>query len=219
MKVWSIVSQKGGSGKTTLALHLAIAAAERGRKTIVIDLDPQESAERWAEIRDQDEPAIVAGLPDKLDAMLQAAAGQGADLAIVDTPAKVDRTALIAAKAADIVLIPSRGTILDLPAIGDTVNLLKLADRDRKAVIVLNAMPAKAAQAAEIQEAAEHYGLDVIPARMTERAAYSGSLKEGQGVTEADAKGKAAREILDVYERLCERDGTAPPRKSKRARP
>lgn len=218
MKIWSIVSQKGGSGKTTLALHLAIAATAKGRKTIVIDLDPQTSAERWAEVRDQDEPTIVAGLPEKLEAMLRAAAEQGADLAIVDTPAKVDKTALIAAKPADIILIPSRGTILDLPAIGDTVNLLKLADREHKAVIILNAMPAKAARAAEIQDAAEQYGLDVISVRMVERAVYSGSLKEGQGVTEVDAGSKAAREIWDIYERLCERDGTAAPRKPKRAR-
>jgi chromosome partitioning protein len=218
MKVWSIVSQKGGSGKTTLALHLAVAAAARGRKTIVIDLDPQTSAERWAETRQEDEPTIVAGLPEKLEAMLRAAAEQGADLAIVDTPAKVDKTALIAAKAADIVLIPSRGTILDLPAIGDTVNLLKLGDREHKALIVLNAMPANAAQAAEIEDAASQYGLDVIPVRIVDRAAYSGSLKEGQGVTELDSKNKAAREIWDLYERLCERDGTAPPRKSRRAR-
>jgi chromosome partitioning protein len=119
-----------------------------------------------------------------------------------------------------VVLIPSRGTILDLPAIGDTVNLLKLADLDRKAVIILNAMPAKAAQVEDVKDAAEQYGLDVISARLGDRPMYSRSLEEGQGVTEAEPKGKAAGEIRDVYERLCERDGTslAAPRKAKRAR-
>lgn len=220
MKVWSIVSQKGGSGKTTLALHLAIAAAAKGRKTLVIDLDPQVSAERWADFRDAPEPTIVAGEAEKTPDMLRAAAEHGVSLVIIDTPPKVDRTALIAAKAADVVLIPSRGTILDLPAIGDTVNLLKLADLDRKAVIILNAMPAKAAQVEDVKDAAEQYGLDVISARLGDRPMYSRSLEEGQGVTEAEPKGKAAGEIRDVYERLCERDGTslAAPRKAKRAR-
>ena len=77
MKVWSIVSQKGGSGKTTLALHLAIAAAKR-RKVLVIDLDPQQSAERWHGIRQRitgakDDPSIAAGPYQKLPDMLKTA--------------------------------------------------------------------------------------------------------------------------------------------------
>src|SRR5262245_61974902 len=127
MRVWSVISQKGGSGKTTLVLHLAIAAAARKRTTLVIDLDPQASAERWSVLREAAEPMIVAGLPERLTGMLDAARDNGADLVLIDTPPQTDRIALAAAKAADIVLIPTRGTVLDLPAIGDTVNLLKLA--------------------------------------------------------------------------------------------
>lgn len=208
MRVWSIVSQKGGSGKTTLALHLAIAATSKGRKTLVIDLDPQVSAERWSELRDEAEPAIVAGEPERLGDMLRVAAENGADLVIIDTPPKSDRTTLIAAKAADLVLIPSRGTILDLQAIGDTVNLLKLASLDGRAAIVLNAMPTTAAQVKEVKEAAAEYGLDIIPARLAERVSFSRSLMEGQGVTETEPKSRAAGEIWDVYKRLCERDAT-----------
>jgi chromosome partitioning protein len=210
MRVWSIISQKGGSGKTTLALHLAIAATAKKRTTLVIDLDPQASAERWSAVRDADEPTIVGGLPEKLNDMLEAAHANGADLALVDTPPRSDRTALIAAKAADLVLIPTRGTILDLPAIGDTVNLLKLASLEHKAVIVLNAMPAKAAQVEDVKAAAEKYGLPIFPARLGDRPSYSRSLGEGLGVTEDEPKGKAANEIWDVYRRLCEWDGTQP---------
>ena len=99
MRIWSVISQKGGSGKTTLVLHLAIAAAAKKRTTLVIDLDPQASAERWSVLREADEPTIVAGAPEKLNDMLRAARENGADLVLVDTPPRIDRTALIAAKA------------------------------------------------------------------------------------------------------------------------
>jgi chromosome partitioning protein len=216
MRVWSFVSQKGGSGKTTLALHLAIAAASKGRTTLVLDLDPQNSAERWSHVRDENSPDIVAGHPDKTEEMLRKAEEHGADLVMIDTPPKVDRTALIAAKVADMVLIPARGTILDLQAIGDTINLLKLASLEGKAAIVLNAMPNSAAQVAEIEDAAEAYGIDIIDARLAERPAFSRSLKDGLGATES--RGAAATEIWALYKRLCERDA-ALLRRSKRARP
>jgi chromosome partitioning protein len=206
MRIWSVISQKGGSGKTTLVLHLAIAATAKKRTTLVIDLDPQASAERWSVLREAEEPRIVAGLPEKLTDMLQAARENGADLVLIDTPPRADRTALIAAKAADLILIPTRGTILDLPAIGDTVNLLKLASLEHKAAIVLNAMPAKASQVEDVEAAAEQYGLAIFPARLADRASYSRSLGEGLGVTEEEPKGKAASEIWGVYKRLCEWD-------------
>ncbi len=90
MKVWSIVNPKGGAGKTTLALHLAIAAAE-DLKVLVIDLDSQESAERWHAIRQRitgskDEPSIAAGPYTKLPDMLRTAKRLGADLVLIDTP-------------------------------------------------------------------------------------------------------------------------------------
>src|SRR5262250_3263752 len=90
MKVWSIVSQKGGSGNTTLALHLAIAAAKH-QKVLVIDLDPQQSAERWHAIRQRatgskDDPSVAAGPYQKLPDMLKTAHRLGAELVLIDTP-------------------------------------------------------------------------------------------------------------------------------------
>src|SRR6266545_2971083 len=104
MKVWSIVSQKGGSGKTTLALHLAIAAA-KGRKVLVIDLDPQQSAERWHAIRQRttgskDDPSIAAGPYQKLPDMLRTARKLGAELVLIDTPPKLDKAIIPSLKEA-----------------------------------------------------------------------------------------------------------------------
>ena len=61
MKTLALISQKGGSGKTTIALNLAIAAAGAGKQVVVIDLDPQRSAVRWSRLQASDQPVIVAG--------------------------------------------------------------------------------------------------------------------------------------------------------------
>ena len=131
MKVWSIVSQKGGSGKTTLALHLAIAAAKR-RKVLVIDLDPQQSAERWHGIRQRitgtkDDPSIAAGPYQKLPDMLKTARKLGAELVLIDTPPKLDKAIIPSLKEATMVLVPLKSSILDLQALEDCADLINLA--------------------------------------------------------------------------------------------
>ena len=107
MKIWSIVSQKGGAGKTTLGLHLAIAAAA-DLKVLLIDFDPQGSAQRWHDLRQRatgskDDPSIAAGPPPKLPDMLKAARRLGADLVLIDTPPKRDRAIATAIAAASLV--------------------------------------------------------------------------------------------------------------------
>ena len=136
MKVWSIVSQKGGSGKTTLALHLAIAAA-KGRKVLVIDLDPQQSAERWHAIRQRitgskDDPSIAAGPYQKLPDMLKTARKLGAELVLIDTPPKLDKAIIPSLKAATMVLVPLKSTILDLQALEDSADLINLGESARQ---------------------------------------------------------------------------------------
>jgi len=150
MKVWSIVSQKGGAGKTTLALHLAIAAA-RKRKVLVIDLDPQESAERWHAIRQRatgskDDPSIAAGHFQKLADMLRTARKLGAELVLIDTPPKLDRAIVPALRAASLVLVPLKSNVLDLQALEDTSDLVNLAKARSKTVVILNAVPGGAAR-------------------------------------------------------------------------
>src|SRR4249920_1592964 len=145
MRVWSIVSQKGGSGKTTLALHLAIAAAKE-HKVLVIDLDPQQSAERWHAIRQRttgskDDPSIAAGPHQKLQDMLKTARKLGADLVLIDTPPKLDKAIAPSLSAATLVLVPLKSSILDLQALEDCADVVNLARARSKTVVVLNAVP------------------------------------------------------------------------------
>lgn len=124
MKTLAVVAQKGGTGKTTLALSLAVAAGARGQNVLVIDLDPQASACRWGDRRVLDAPAVVDAQPARLSAALDKAAQAGIDLVIVDTPARVEQAAAEAAKAADLVLIPCKPSILDLETLRTTAELV-----------------------------------------------------------------------------------------------
>ena len=214
MRVWSIVSQKGGSGKTTLALHLAIAAA-KGRKVLVIDLDPQQSAERWHAIRqrttgDKDDPSIAAGPYQKLPEMLKTARKLGAELVLIDTPPKLDKAIIPALKAATLVLVPLKSSILDLQALEDSADVINLAKARSKAVVILNAVPTGRNTDAAVKASlryASRLKLEVVPDRLSELVAFSRGLKSGRGVTETERNGTAAKEITALYEALWARDG------------
>jgi chromosome partitioning protein len=93
MLTLAMIAQKGGTGKTTLALSLAVAAEAAGRSVLVIDLDPQASACKWGDRRARDAPAVMDAQPARLAAALAKAEQAGVDIAIVDTPARVEQAA------------------------------------------------------------------------------------------------------------------------------
>jgi chromosome partitioning protein len=198
MKTVAIVSQKGGSGKTTVAVHLAVCAELDHKTVAIIDLDPQASALEWYSRRDAETPEVITTTPEQLPALLTQARSNGADLMIIDTAPHSDRAATIAAELADLVLIPCRPSAFDVAAIGTTLNLMKLTKALDKTVILLNAAPPRGV----ITDAAEQ-GLSeivpVIPVRMHNRAAYSHAINSGHSVEEYDPHGKAAEEIRALY--------------------
>ena len=213
MKVWSIVGQKGGSGKTTLALHLAIAAA-KDRKVLVIDLDPQQSAERWHAIRQRvtgakDDPSIAAGPYQKLPDMLRTARKLGAELVLIDTPPKLDKAIIPALKAATMVLAPLKSSILDLQALEDSADLINLAKVRSKTAVILNAVPTGQNRESAIKESlrtASRLKLEVVPERLSELQTFSQGLRTGRGVTETEKNGTAAKEVSALYQGLWARD-------------
>src|SRR3954452_6890808 len=117
MQVVAIIAQKGGTGKTTLALSLAVEAERQGKAAAIIDLDPQATATNWGDRRAAETPVIVSAQPGRLRQVLAAAREQGADLVLIDTPARSEQAALEAAKAATLVLIPCRAAIYDLETV------------------------------------------------------------------------------------------------------
>ena len=122
MKTIAIVSQKGGSGKTTLALHLAVASAAEGRNTAVIDLDPQASSANWSDRRAAEVPVVLSAHASRLRHEIRRVRQTGGERLFLDTAPHSDSAALEAARVADLVLIPCRPAILDLEAITSTLD-------------------------------------------------------------------------------------------------
>ncbi|MET3828517.1 chromosome partitioning protein [Sphingomonas sp. PvP055] len=194
MKTVAIVSQKGGAGKTTLALHIATAAEVAGLPSVIIDLDPQASAAGWGDSRQGEAPVVVALPYSRLSHGLKAASTGGAKLVVIDTAPHSDSVAIAAIKAADLILIPCRAGILDLRAISTTAELV--ASAKKLAYVVLNAVPPRATQLlADAQAAVAQHGLEVAPVGLQQRAAFGHALTAGQTAPEYEPSGKAAEEV------------------------
>lgn len=198
MQIIAILSGKGGAGKTTLALHLGVAAEAAGHATAIIDLDPQASALTWKDNRENDTPAVVSAQASRLPQLLKTAEQNGADLVFIDTAPHSEATSLAAARNAHLVLIPCRPAILDLHAIGATVEIARLADVP--AIVILNAVPARSTLADEARAAIDTYEIETAPCQLGQRIAFVHSLTAGLTAQEYEPNGKAANEIRVLYE-------------------
>lgn len=207
MRVWSIVSQKGGSGKTTLALHLAIAAMSKGIAVSVFDLDPQRSAEQWSELRERahatEEPAVVHGTATGLDGMLQAAREHETGLVIIDTPPAVDKSMIYAAAAGHVVIVPTRSSVLDQFALRETLDYLKRIGSLPKAIVVLNAPGSdKKAKADTEAIVRREFNVALLDVALEDHADLATSLRTGRGVTESAPNRKAGKLMLEIYQQI-----------------
>jgi chromosome partitioning protein len=208
MNVLGLLSRKGGSGKTTLAIHLAVQAQAAGRRSLLIDLDPQRSAAAWWRARESSTPQLVETEPGQLRDILEAASGDGVDLVVIDTRPSVEADAVQVAALSDLVLIPTRPAILDLRAILATLDVVK--GSARRSAIVLNAcQPSRgvgeASTTSDARRALRAFGVPVAPMTIAQRAALSHALVGGQTVTEAEPDGKAAKEMRALW-RFIEKD-------------
>jgi chromosome partitioning protein len=197
MKTLAIIAQKGGSGKTTVAVHLAVCAAHHGKATGIIDLDPQSSAAKWSEVRKEKVPHVMAATQPQLGRLLENAEKAKTDFIIIDTAPHSDSDAAMAAQLADFVLIPSRPMFFDLHAILSTYEIARLSKTP--AAVVLNGVPPRGSLTDEAREALQGQNIRVVAPVLYHRAAYFNALFDGRSVQEYDPKGKAAAEIESLY--------------------
>lgn len=201
MKIIAIISQKGGAGKTTLAVHLATAAAAAGHASAIIDLDPQATAASWGDRRTAAVPEVISGQAARLPVLVNAAQQNGADFLVLDTAPNADQVVSLAARAADLVLIPCRAAAFDLEAIETTLMLAKAATKP--SYVVLNAVPPRSAIGKEAAEGLSARGARVAPYQLTHRAAFAHGVIDGRTAQEFEPQGKAAEEIQTLYRWLC----------------
>lgn len=200
MKTVSIISQKGGSGKTTLALHLAVASSQE-RNTAVIDLDPQASAARWSDRRENVVPVVLSAHASRLPQEIERVRGVGGEFLILDTAPHSDSAALDAAKASDLIFVPCRPAILDLEAVSSTLDLVKTTGTP--VFVVLNGVAPQGHEADDAAKAIESLGAQVAPARLVNRVAFARSLVDGLTAQEFRPSGKAAQEVADLHAFTC----------------
>jgi chromosome partitioning protein len=194
VKTIALIAQKGGVGKTTLAINLAIAS---GMRAAIFDLDQQESATIWADRRKSVMPHVEFLTERRLAEGLKAAERRNFELAFIDTPPAAGPQAFSAAQAANLILIPCRPSLVDLDAIKRTAQLIK--SLAVPAFVVFNAAPHSATTLLEDARAiAEEEGLKAAPTILRERSAYRASWPLGKAVIETEPNSKAAQEILEL---------------------
>ena len=203
MQVYSLITQKGGAGKSTLARQLAVLAGESG-PSLLIDRDPQRTTRKWWERRSSID--LVLERPELLDlgsASLTDAVKQlrrkPDGVLFIDTRPAVDEPEAEAARVADLVIVPVRPSPDDLEAVGATLSILRRLDR--RAVVIVNAAR-NDARANGARAALSRYPVPVCPVHLADRTVYLNASLEGRGVTEmrGHAAKEAAQELRQIWE-------------------
>jgi len=199
MKIVSLVNQKGGTGKSVLAINLGIAAQAAGEKVCLVDLDPQGTVTNWFDIRTAETPAVVTHEKARdLTATLAALKASRFTLVIIDTKGEESHGTRGAMTAADLCLIPIRPAGPDLHASRATMEAL-LAMRRDFALVINQATPNKAAKITTAVMTNLASSGTVLPVALAARMDFQYSYAVGQGVLEFAPHSKASEEINEVW--------------------
>ena len=206
MHVVAVLNQKGGSGKTTIATHLARAWQLSGKDVLLIDSDPQGSARDWASVR-EDHPLPVVGIDrPTIDRDLKSVVRK--DVVVIDGAPQAADLAISAIKAASFILIPVQPSPYDIWATSDLVDLVKqrmeLVDGKLKAAFVVSRAIKGTKISGEISEALKGYQLPILSTVITQRVIYPSSAASGTTVLDVDINSEAAKEINCLMEEINE---------------
>ena len=198
MQVIAVLNQKGGSGKTTIATHLARALQLDGASVLLVDSDPQGSARDWAAVQD-DNPVTVVGIDRAklLDRDLKNVSSK--DFVVIDGAPQAGDLAVSAIKAASFVLIPVQPSPYDIWATAELVEMVKqrieVTDGRLRAAFVVSRAIKGTKIGAEVAEALAGYELPVLASRITQRVSYPGTAAAGTTILDAEPDGDGAKEI------------------------
>jgi chromosome partitioning protein len=193
--ILAMASLKGGTGKTTVGLNLAVTAEEAGIPTVIVDVDPQQASAKWGDLRGLTGrgPCVISAMAARIPQALESASQLGAKLIVIDTAAHAEGILVSSIDSADLILIPCRPTIVDLQHLAATVQLVNL--RKKNAAVVLNAVQPRTTDRAQAEGALADMGVTIVPVSVSNLVAYARAITAGQGVTEFEPEGKAAAEM------------------------
>ncbi len=195
-KIVTIAQQKGGAGKTTIAVQLAIAWVSQGLKVVMLDVDPQHSLSAWANARAaagiEGDPEVIEVSGWKLSSEIDRHK-TSADIILVDTPPHAETDARVAVRASSLILVPVQPSPMDLWATGPT---LELAKKEKgTALLVLNRVPARGKLADIVRAKIIEEKLPIAKTTLGNRSAFAASMMDGKGVAESEPRSLAAEEI------------------------
>ncbi|MEM0951948.1 MAG: ParA family partition ATPase [Cyanobacteria bacterium P01_H01_bin.74] len=207
-KVIAVLNQKGGAGKTTLAINLAYALQESNATVLLVDSDPQGSARDWSECeKNQGELLPVVALDRENSLKDLASISSNYQWVVIDGAPSIAKISAAAVKVADLVLIPVQPSPLDLWATSDLVDVIKtrqdVTDGKPKACFVVTRAHKQTKLSSEVIAALESYELPVLEACTINRVAYPSTLSEGLTVFHGSDK-KAIFEIESIADEIKE---------------
>ena len=210
MPIIACAGQKGGSGKSTVAINVSAELVEQGLSVLLVDADPQGSARTWGDVAAEQGhkgPTVIsmgAGLhkPDQLPQLSQAF-----DWTIIDCPPRhgdIQRAALM---VSDLAVLPSGPSAPDVWALGESVDLVKSAQTFRSGLvarILLTRIQSRTALGREARDALNKIGIDLLDASLGFRVGYQEAPATGQGITKYQPGSEAAGEIRALVEEIKE---------------
>jgi chromosome partitioning protein len=197
MHVLALVAQKGGCGKSTLSVGLAVAAMANGDRVALIEADAQGTLSKWKERRDDPYPRLVrVADPSDMEPAISSLQADGIWLAIIDTAATSNQLAMCAIERADFCLIPARPSPADIEASIPT--LIAIRRLNRRFAYILNQTPSRGGRLSEAATSLHSLGVLALP-YVGLRNDHQDALGAGLGVTEFAQMGKAAEEIRALW--------------------
>jgi len=199
MQIWFLVTQKGGAGKTTLATNLAVCGAEGGRKVLLADLDPQETAVKWWQSRESENGIQAVKIPQNIEQVkrtVNVATEKNFDLLIFDTVGQDTSLHNAIIDLATLCIVPCQPSLPDIRAVKSTIGLVEKKAVDF--VFVITRCPPVGQEYDKTNQGLSAHGL-VCPTPTIERKAYKNAYALGLGVSEYDKQDKAAQEMRNIY--------------------
>jgi chromosome partitioning protein len=211
MRIITMLAQKGGCGRSTLAMQLAVWATQQDELACIIDLDPQASAQLWKSFRKAKLPLVQRALPERLSQLAKEAESLGVTTLLIDTAPHLDKTALDAIRRADLILCPTKPDLLTLGALADTVTLLDAAKAKEKVLAVINDLPTAAkAHAAALKTATvalKKFNLAIAETTISHSPPMVAAIGLGLGITEKAPKNATSKEIISLWAEIVDKTG------------